>query len=113
MAFVEGDRKRLCQLHMQSSTLLVLLKQFNESAADEVICKIASWENANANGPFLTVEVSPRFVPEKPQPLPHGVLAYLACWFKEDDIGKYMTIQLLAKYQWPEHRDDSPFFTFH
>lgn len=57
-------------MRMQRSTLLVLLKQFNESAADEVICKIAGWENSNANGPFLTVEVSPRFVPKKPEPIP-------------------------------------------
>jgi len=42
-----------------------------------------------------------------------GVLAYLAGWFKEDGDGKYMTIQLSAKYERPEYRNDSPFFAFH
>jgi DNA-binding protein len=42
-------------MHMLKSTLLVLLKQLNETAAEEVICKIAGWENSNANGAFLTV----------------------------------------------------------
>jgi hypothetical protein len=54
-------------MHMQRSTLLIFLKQLNESAGEDVICNIAGWENSNANGSFLTVEVSPRFVPKKPQ----------------------------------------------
>jgi hypothetical protein len=54
-------------MRMQRSTLLVLLKQFNESNSNEVICNVAAWENSNANGPFLTVEASPRFA-AKPQP---------------------------------------------
>jgi hypothetical protein len=55
-------------MRMQRSTLLVLLKQLNETAAEEVICKIAGWENSGNSGPFLTVEVSPRFVPKNPEP---------------------------------------------
>jgi hypothetical protein len=54
-------------MRVQRSTLLALLKQFNEAGAEEVICKLAGWENSNANGPFLTVEVSPWFVPKKPE----------------------------------------------
>jgi hypothetical protein len=54
-------------MHLLKSTLLVFLKQLNETAADEVICNLAGWDNANANGPFLTVEVSPRDVPKKPE----------------------------------------------
>jgi hypothetical protein len=43
-----------------------------------------------------------------------GVLAYLAGWFKEDaDGSKCMTVQLSAKYQPPEHRNETPFFAFH
>jgi hypothetical protein len=42
-----------------------------------------------------------------------GVLAYLAGWSREDGAGKYMTIQLSAKYERAEHRNDSPFFAFH
>ena len=35
------------------------------------------------------------------------ILANIAGWFNKDEIGKYMTIQLSAKYQRPEYRDDS------
>jgi hypothetical protein len=59
--------QHLGTMHMQRSTLLVLVKQLNETAADEVICNIAGWYNSNANGAFLTVEVSPRFDPKKPK----------------------------------------------
>ena len=42
-----------------------------------------------------------------------GVLGYLAGWFKDGDEGKYMTVQLSAKYQNPEYRNDRPFYDFH
>jgi hypothetical protein len=54
-------------MHIQRFTLLSLVKKLNETAADEVICNLAGWDNSNANGPFITVEVSPRDVPKKPQ----------------------------------------------
>src|SRR5260370_2530916 len=34
-----------------------------ETPSEEVICDIAAWENSNRNGPFLTAEVAPRYVP--------------------------------------------------
>jgi hypothetical protein len=40
------------------------------------------------------------------------VVAKLAGWLYEDVIGKYMTIQLSAKTQRPEYRDDNPFYDF-
>jgi hypothetical protein len=54
-------------MHTMRDDLLVLLKQFNEAGSEEVICNIAAWQNSNANGPFLTVELSPRYVPKKPE----------------------------------------------
>ena len=54
-------------MHMLKSTLLVLMKQLNETGAEEVICKLAGWDNCNVNGAFITVEVSPRFVSKKPK----------------------------------------------
>jgi hypothetical protein len=41
-----------------------------------------------------------------------GVNPVLAGWFNEDDIGKYMTIQLSAQYQRPEYRHERPFWDF-
>ena len=41
------------------------------------------------------------------------VVANIAGWFYDDANGRYMRVQLSAKYQRPEYRDDSPFADFH
>jgi hypothetical protein len=41
------------------------------------------------------------------------VVADLAGWLYDDANGRYMRVQLSAKWQRPEYRDDSPFFDFH
>jgi hypothetical protein len=41
-----------------------------------------------------------------------GIVANIAGWFNEDDIGKYLTIQLSAKNQRAEPRDCGKFFDF-
>jgi len=38
------------------------MKQLNEQKGDEIICNLAGWRNVGKYGPFLTVELSPRFV---------------------------------------------------
>jgi hypothetical protein len=40
------------------------------------------------------------------------IVAELAGWFNEDGIGKYLTIQLSAKFQRAESRDCGNFFDF-
>jgi hypothetical protein len=40
------------------------------------------------------------------------LVADLAGWFNEDGIGKYLTIQLSAKFQRAEPRDCGKFFNF-
>jgi hypothetical protein len=40
------------------------------------------------------------------------IVANIAGWFNEDESGKYMTIQLSAKYQRTEPRDCGPFYDF-
>jgi hypothetical protein len=40
------------------------------------------------------------------------VVACLAGWFYDDAKGRYMRVQLSAKLQRPEYRDESPFWDF-
>src|SRR6266852_694997 len=49
-------------IRIQKDTLLILMKQLNEQKGNEIICNLAGWRNVGKLGPFLTVELSPRFV---------------------------------------------------
>ena len=46
---------------IQPETLKVLVQQLNESGGDKVTSNLAAWLNRDANGKFLTVEISPRY----------------------------------------------------
>jgi hypothetical protein len=54
------------QMRLQRHTAETLVKQFKEDGGAEVVCNIAGWRNQDYNGPFLTVELSPRFVARAP-----------------------------------------------
>jgi hypothetical protein len=51
------------KLCFQRHTLLEIYRQFRQSGDDEVVCNIAGWNNDDHQGSYLTVEVSPEFVP--------------------------------------------------
>ena len=54
----------------QRHTIAALVKQLTESQADGVTCNIAGWFNSDSSGQYLTVELSPRFVPrERKEPI--------------------------------------------
>ena len=53
-------------MRLQRHTAEALVKQFSEDGGNEVVCNIAAWRNQDYNGPFLTVELSPRFVARAP-----------------------------------------------
>jgi len=50
------------QLRLQRHTVSAIVKQFAEEQ-QEVVCNIAGWKNHDHGGAYLTVEISPRFVP--------------------------------------------------
>ena len=50
------------KFHFQRHTLREIYRQLTDGD-DEVICNIAAWKNNDQRGPYLTVEVSPEFVP--------------------------------------------------
>jgi hypothetical protein len=53
---------------IEAETLKVLVRQLNESGGDKVISNLAGWVNRDANGKFLTVEISPRYA-KNPTPM--------------------------------------------
>jgi hypothetical protein len=50
------------KLYIQRHTLAEICRQLDEVGGDEITCNIAAWRNNDQRGPYLTVEVSPRFV---------------------------------------------------
>ena len=50
------------QMKLQRHTAAAIVEQFGGRQVEEVICNIAGWRNQDYNGPYLTVELSPRFV---------------------------------------------------
>jgi hypothetical protein len=54
------------KFHFQRHTLREIYRQLTDGD-DEVICNIAAWKNNDQRGPYLTVEVSPEFVPYERQ----------------------------------------------
>ena len=50
------------QLKLQRHTAAAIFEQFQTDQVEEVVCSIAGWKNQDYSGPYLTVELSPRFV---------------------------------------------------
>jgi hypothetical protein len=51
------------KLHFQRHSLREIYRQLTDSGDDEVICNLACWRNNDQQGPYLTVEISPEFLP--------------------------------------------------
>jgi hypothetical protein len=52
------------QMKLQRHTAAAIVEQFTADDVDEVVCNIAGWRNQDYNGGlYLSVELSPRFVP--------------------------------------------------
>ena len=49
-------------MRLQRHTAAEIVKQFGTDNSEEVVCNIAGWRNADHNGSYLTVELSPRYV---------------------------------------------------
>ena len=50
----------------QRHTAAAIVEQFSHDHVEEIVCNIAGWKNQDCNGPYLTVELSPRFVARAP-----------------------------------------------
>jgi hypothetical protein len=55
------------KLYFQRHTLAEICRQQKDAGGDEIRCNIAAWKNNDQRGQYLTVEVSPEFMPYGPQ----------------------------------------------
>jgi hypothetical protein len=53
------------QMKLQRHTAAAIVEKFSHDDIEEVVCNLAGWKNQDYNGPYLTVELSPRFVPRR------------------------------------------------
>jgi hypothetical protein len=44
-----------------------MIEEFSKTSGQEITCNIAAWSNFDSRGPFLTVQISPRYVPKQKQ----------------------------------------------
>ena len=65
------------QLSLQRHTMEAIAKQFEETNGEEVVCCLAGWTNHDANGPYLTIELSPKYVRRESRPTQHRNLSWL------------------------------------
>ena len=54
------------QMKLQRHTAAAILEQFGHEGIEEVVCNIAGWKNQDYKGPYLSVELSPRFIARAP-----------------------------------------------
>lgn len=52
-------------IKVQRHTLEAIIKQFHDSNEGEIIACLAGWFHEDAKGRFLSVELSPRYVPSQ------------------------------------------------
>jgi hypothetical protein len=48
-------------MKLQRHTAAAIVEQFSHDDIEEVVCNIAGWKNQDYKGPYLSVELSPRF----------------------------------------------------
>jgi hypothetical protein len=49
-------------LHLQRHTAMAIIKPFEDTDVEEVVCSIAGWVNQDRDGQYLTIEISPEYV---------------------------------------------------
>jgi hypothetical protein len=70
------------QLKLQRHTMETFTKQFEETDEDDIVCCLAGWSNHDGNGPYLTIELSPRYVRREYRPAQRSNLSFI---FKDEE----------------------------
>jgi hypothetical protein len=65
------------KIHVQSEHIAAIMNHLNEKGSDEVVCNIAAWTNRDASGQYLSVQLSPPYVPQQQQPQPENNLDFI------------------------------------
>jgi hypothetical protein len=55
------------QLTLQREDFEWMAGEFSKTGGQEITCNIAAWPNHDSHGLFLTVQISPRYVPRQKQ----------------------------------------------
>ncbi len=64
-------------MRLQRHTAAAILEGFEDSDCDEVVCNIAGWRNDDTDGPYPTVEISPKYAARETQPVKANRLAFI------------------------------------
>lgn len=65
------------QLKLQRHTMETFKKQFEETDEDDIVCCLAGWINHDGNGPYLTIELSPKYVRREYRPFQRSNLSFI------------------------------------
>jgi len=49
------------KLNLQRATLETILRQLKQQGGNAITCNLAAWKNRDADGDYLTIELSPLF----------------------------------------------------
>jgi hypothetical protein len=70
------------EARLQKSTLQTIVRQLEEAGGDEIVACLAAWKNYGADGPYLTVELSPKYVRREYRPTDRSNLSFI---FNDDE----------------------------
>jgi hypothetical protein len=55
-------------MRLQRHTIQAILKDVADPEFEDVVCNLAGWRNDDHQGPYLTVEISPKYVSREASP---------------------------------------------
>lgn len=65
------------QLKLQRHTIETFIRQFEEAGGGEIVCCLAGWSNHDGNEPYLTIELSPKYVRREYRPVQRSNLSFI------------------------------------
>ena len=65
------------EISLQSEHIAAIANHLNETGSDEVLCNIAAWANRGPYGQYLTVQLSPPYVPQQQHLQPENNLDFI------------------------------------
>jgi hypothetical protein len=73
-------------MKIQRHTIEALIKQLDDADADEITANIAGWFNEDGGGRYITVELSPRYVPRQQAQRQQPINMFEAFFQEKEDI---------------------------
>jgi len=65
-------------MKLQRHTFEAIAKQFDQTNGDEIACGLAGWKNRNGDGPYVTVDLTPRFVSRRTEPTRTNLVEFIS-----------------------------------